>query len=238
MSFRSVEAGIAVESFRSKFEQTPPYTEFIQALLDSGGLKEVVGKSHNLDAAYLAWQQVRKNGVPLTETGTSRVSLGTGFEGYFIGRVQSKEQMLDELLVVGKRIWSSIRLLHRNSYSTRSGLEKTIRGEKYSVAFLNEWMAIFGAELARQRAQILQNKQALTFREQNKKSTLLLPKIDYSMSPNGIIQQTYYLPNQNKSDSLVHTTMNDEDALALLTMQEIGKFGHPLVREAMRLIQS
>jgi hypothetical protein len=237
MSFRTVEAGINVERFRRKVDNVPPYTEFLKSLLDEGGLRSVVGKSHNLDASYLAWQQVRKNGVPLSETSTRKVTLGTGFEGYFVGRVHSEEEMLSEIIGMGKSIWSGIRLMHRNSYQTRSRLEKAIMGTEYSTQYLNEWMAIFGAQLARQRAQILQNKPALAFRDKTKKTVGMLPRIDYNLDNSGQITQTYFLPNESTADALMYGGMNDEEQLALLTMREIGKFGHPLVREAMRLVQ-
>jgi hypothetical protein len=238
MSFRGVEASIYLERFSNrKFDTSPPYSEFLQMLINSRGLEEVIGKSHNLDAAYLSWLQVRKNGAPLSDISTRKVTFGTGFEGYFVGRVQSEEEMLIEILDMGKNIWDNIRRMHKYSYSNRSTLEKVIRGESYSIQAINEWMAIFGAQLARQRAQIIQNKPALEFREKTKKQILRLPKIDYTLDQSGGLKQTYFLPDENVANNLTFGGMTDEDRLALITMREIGKFGHPLVREAMRLVQ-
>ena len=82
----------------------------------------------------------------------------------------------------------------------------------------------------------MRNPKALKFREETKLSIAKLPKIDYSLTGENQIRQVYYLPDQGSLADMPLGAMNDEERLALLTMREIGKFGHPLVREAMKLV--
>lgn len=236
MSLRGVELSLNLErSNRKKYSQEVPLHDFLSLILKYYGLKEIVTKSHVLDVGYLSWQKVRKQGVPLLPN-NGVVSFGTGFEGYFIGRVGSQEELIEEILLMGKDIWSSIRRLHKHSYKSRSIMEKSIRGEEYNLSAIQEWMAIFGAQLARQRANLLKNPEALKFREQTKDSIAKLPGIDYSLAAGNKIRQVYFLPNQDAPKSMVFSGRTDEEKLALLTMREIGKFGHPLVRKAMTLL--
>ena len=146
MSLRTVEVNVNSELFhKKKYDQEVPLHDFLSLMLRHYGLRKIVNRSHLLDVGYLSWQKVRKQGVPLLPN-NGEVGLGTGFEGYFVGRIQSQEELIEEILSMGKGIWSSIRRLHKHSYKSRSRMEKAIRGEEYNLASIQEWMAIFGAQ--------------------------------------------------------------------------------------------
>ena len=224
------------------FENKPPFTGLLQLIPTQEMLEKIIKTSHVLDRAYFSWLKVRKDGIPLSNSSSKKVTFETGFEGYSVGRVSSKDELLSDIISDGKRLWNGIRLLHKHSQLSKNGLEKAVRGEPCRIEYLDEWMTIFGAELARKRAQILSNQQALAFRMQIKKLVENLPLITYSLNPQGIGMQTYYLPcdpvqTTVSVDALQNLNLNDEEALAFLTMKNIGKFGHPLLRQTIPLIK-
>lgn len=218
------------ERLGEKVTSLPPFLSYIEAAIwkaqNETEVRHVVEQSHKIDQSFLGWEVNRKGNTPVGFH-------GTGYEGFFVGRDVSQDEVHAQLLEMGIDIWRGIRLQHRHSYGRRLELEKVIRGESHASSAVEEWMAIFGASLARQRAQILTNKAAQEYRSQTKSRVSTLPKITYVLDPQGQVQQEYYVPAQPVSDvGGLFQGLRDEEELALTTMQNIGKFGHPLVRSA------
>ena len=178
-----------------------------------------------MDKAYLALLTVRKE------------NFGTGFEGYLVGNVTTEDEAITRLVGLGMGIWDAIYRLHKHSYAHRKQLEKVIRGESSSVSAIEEWAAIFGAELARQRAQLLHNPEGQAFRSETKRRVEFLPAIEYQVDSTSQVRQSYVLPKttQLNNPKKIVGGFTDREQLAVLTVQEIGKFGHPLLRAAMQV---
>ena len=236
MSFQSPELSSSYERSGQRVQNVPPflgYLEFAKWAGDMASVQEIVARSHIMDKAYLAWQTVRREQTPVG-------ALGTGFEGYFVGAVVSEDEAMRRLLDLGMGIWDSIDRVHKYSYEHRKLLEKVIRGESSAASAVEEWSAIFGAELGRQRAKLLGNPEGQAFRFETKRKVESLPAIEYQVGLDDAVTQVYMLP-QTTSQTTPRKSLgglNDRERLALLTMQEIGKFGHPLLRAAMRVSRS
>lgn len=80
-------------------------------------------------------------------------------------------------------------------------------------------------------------KKAQEFRQRTKQAVQYLPYISYSQTDSGLITQEYRLPQSHCATSYLPVgCLNDEQELALTTMRELGKFGHPLFRAALRAV--
>ncbi len=102
-----------------------PYEPLIKLAIQIGVSGRVEKKSHTIDQAYLRWEQVRRNGVPLDENQSKKkITYKTGFEGYFVGSVFSTEKLLEELLKIGEDAWRGILLLHRKNPAKIQELKK------------------------------------------------------------------------------------------------------------------
>ena len=220
----------------TSIQNEPPFLEFIENVTwkegDDDLLRSMVAKSHSHDPAYLGWQRVRKGLNPCG-------NFQTGFEGYLVGAADSPGAVRELLLATGIDIWNGIRLEHKHSFQRRNKLEKVIRGESSDPAAIAEWSAILGATLARQRARLLLNPQAKQFQSEVKQQVATLPKIQYVLEA-GELRQKYMLPALQPclSTPLTDGYLTDQEELAAVIMQEIGKFGHPLVRSALRVAHS
>lgn len=224
------------EKSGEKIISTPPFLNYVEATIwkaqSESELQQVVQLSHSHDKNYFAWETNRKSATPVG-------CLGTGYEGYLValttGNNLNPEEAYRYILDIGLEIWRGIRLTHKHSFAQRNALEKVIRGEASTSTAIEEWSAIFGASLARKRAEILTNRAAQEYRNRVKEKVQPLPSIRYVVGPDGLIRQEYYIAGE-KATPLTTTfdTTRDEEALALITMRNIGKMGHPLLRAAMR----
>ena len=182
-----------------------------------------------MEKSYLAWETVRKRSNPYFE-------IGTGFEGYFVGRCTIPEAALNAILDINQNILDAIARLYRLEYGTRSRLMKTLTRENSDTKGIHIWSAYLGAELARLRAQILVDPEAQEFQRQTYKIISMLPPIMYQES-GCVVTQTYdvgSLPTPQLAKLLVTPHMlkpNQQDAW--LVAENIGVFGHPLVRKLL-----
>jgi hypothetical protein len=182
----------------------------------------------DMEDRYLAWETVRKNLNPFFYT-------GTGFEGYLVGRCSEPEAALETILAINQHILDSIAQLYRFEYNFRSRLMKTLLREDSDPASIHIWSGCLGAELGRLRAQILGNFEAQAFQRKTYSIITTLPPIIYHEIDNDVAQ-TYaigddpFLPKKAKMViTLPMLKASQQDAW--LVAQNIGEFGHPLVRK-------
>ncbi|MCA9902785.1 MAG: hypothetical protein KC547_02920 [Anaerolineae bacterium] len=218
-----------------KVDSAVPYAETIDwwiktrcALRDENPLTH----SHLYDPSYLAWEDVRLKRNPF-------FAQGTGLEGYLVGKDDSPGRAMEEILAIGKNILDSIARLHRYDYSRKSRLMKTLRGEQQDPHAIEEWSAILGALLGRLRANLYSCPEAEHFQHQTYEIVSKLPRIRYEMDGNREpIRQHYavgYYPSQPTGFISVEPHLVkaiDQDAWHVA--EEIGKFGHPLLRDFVR----
>lgn len=244
MSLRSIEYSLILEtqhnlgSTEVLIDKTDvPLKDLLKIGLQTGKLDKAELVSHSMDPAYFGWQRVRLAGIPLDLRSPGQlVTCKTGLEGYFVGEVRSTEELATKLLQIGEDIWRGIRLMHKFSPQKRKRLEQAILGTGFSLESAVEWSTILGATLGRLRAKLLYNPDAQKFQSDTKQAVGGLPKIEYGVTQrdSGIVQ-VYKLPIKN-ADPLIlsdfHST--DEQSLYWQTVQNLGLFGHPLVRALLR----
>lgn len=183
---------------------------------------------------YLAWETVRKQTNPFLET-------GTGFEGYLIGRCTTPEAALDVILATCQHILDAIRRMYRFEYGFRSLLMQTLLRENSHSALIHIWAEYLGAELGRMRAQILNNEEAQRFQSSTYRIVETLPPIVYRQVDDQVTQ-TYAVGSNGhqRSDRLSITLpmLKPSQQDAWLVAENIGQFGHPLLRSLLERYSS
>ncbi|GIK83745.1 MAG: hypothetical protein BroJett025_03670 [Patescibacteria group bacterium] len=212
-----------------------PYENLIKLAVEMNKMRDAEKKSHRLDQAYLRWQRVRMRGIPLNGNSASNLTtFKTGFEGYFVNKVRSSDELLTELLNIGKDIWANIRRLHKMNPMKIQELKKTIlSNDQYTLASVAEWSGILGAQIGRLRVNVLHNPTALAFQSETRQAVAGLPKIEYTLDRGGPVAQRYKLPEISGSTIATFNGLTDEQKLYWATVLNLGKFGHPLVRAAL-----
>jgi hypothetical protein len=209
-----------------------PFDQWIHWMLHethSENLKTLIHHSDLYERRYLAWEEVRIGRNPYFDT-------GTGFEGYFVGRCVGAEEALNKVVKVGDEILNNLIRLHRHEHRYQTRLMKTLVGELPDQQAIAEWAAELGAELARLRCNLIRNIEAADFQEETYALVYSLPAIAYEEEPRAI-HQHYSLvrrvvdnpTNIVNPQRLIKPSQQD----AWLVAQSVGKFGHPLVREAL-----
>ncbi|MBI1278657.1 MAG: hypothetical protein GC179_11070 [Anaerolineaceae bacterium] len=189
-------------------------------------------KSH-IERSYLAWETVRKKTNPYFEE-------GTGFEGYLVGTCPDSDAALQAILKASQHLLDAIaRLYHFESYF-RSRLMRTLDGEIDDPESIHIWSAYLGAELGRLRVRIPHNKAAILFQNQTYQIVTLLPPITYRPVESGVIQNygvgyvdnavMVVSPNQPRI-TVKEKMLNSSQQTAWMVAKNIGRFGHPLVRQ-------
>ena len=186
-----------------------------------------VQRSRQYERSFLAWETVRKVRNPFFVE-------GTGFEGYYIGQVQSPEEAAERLLQMGHYMLRSNYRLYRFDSAFRSRLMKTLLGEISDPKAIEVWSAQFGAALGRLRCNLLTNAEARYFQAETYLRTSSLPTIHYQQN-HYTIKQEYVVPTAVSPTSarsiMGLDTLKPSDYDAGVVVWSIGKFGHPLVRE-------
>ncbi|MCC6803742.1 MAG: hypothetical protein IT319_12735 [Anaerolineae bacterium] len=207
-----------------------PFGRTLYTWLYINGLHIDQQVSHDyMEKSYLAWETVRKHSNPYFET-------GTGFEGYFVGRCSVAEAALDSILTINQNILDAIARLYRMDYGFRSRLMKTLTREASDRRAIHIWSAYLGAELGRLRAQILLEPEAQEFQRQTYKIISMLPPMSFEEADR-VVRQTYAVgtlptPQLPKLVVTAHVLKpNQQDAW--LVAENIGVFGHPLVRKLL-----
>jgi len=182
-------------------------------------------RPNRMETRYLAWETVRKQVNPFFLN-------GTGFEGYLVGRCTDPESALDAILAINQNILDAITRLYRFQYGFRSQLMKTLTKESTDTHAIHIWSAYFGAELGKLRAQIYDDPQAQAFRNQTYEIIKSLPPMVYHEIEHDVMQ-TYAVatgdtttPRISISLSMLKPCQQD----AWVVAENIGEFGHPLVR--------
>lgn len=195
----------------------------------SGHQLDDLVRHDGIEQRYLAWEEVRKARSPFFVH-------GTGFEGYFVGICSSPEDALERILVVNQNILDAIARVYRFEYGFRSRLMKTLTREASDSRAIHIWSSYLGAALARLRCQCMQNPLACRFRDQTYDIVRYLPVMDYQVG-DGHILQTYVL----EDGDFYHTErleisahlLSSKQQDAWLVAENIGEFGHPLVRQLL-----
>ncbi len=209
-----------------------PFADAIAAWHQIHGipLGTLIHDSRRYEPAYLAWETVRRARNPFFRQ-------GTGFEGYFVGHCRSPEEALERILGTSKDILASIARYHPHDYAHRSRLMKALTEEHTDPRVMAEWSAILGATLARLRANVRRSPQAETFQGHTYKIVSQLPSMVY-VPQHYQIEQIYRIGSDDVPGPKLDVSLNSlkpSDQDAWLVAAFIGKFGHPLVREFLRL---
>lgn len=179
---------------------------------------------------YLAWETVRKEHNPyFTE--------GTGFEGYFVGRCHDPEAALEHILSVNQDILDMIARFYRFEYGFQSKLIKTLTREHNDSEMIRVWSTYLGAALARLRCQVVNNYEARRFRAGTYQIVEHLPDMRFQMADHSV-QQRYVLKRDGKGLSkrltITLNALKPSQQDAWMVAENIGEFGHPLIRQYLR----
>ncbi|MCL4876691.1 MAG: hypothetical protein KJ064_08540 [Anaerolineae bacterium] len=186
-------------------------------------------QQHALDRSYLAWENVRKIRHPF-------IFPGTGFEGYYVGVCQDSGDVLEQLLDQCKSILEGMTRLYRMEYGFRSRLMATLTGERSDPKAIYLWSTYLGVLLARLRCNLLYNPKAEAFRRETYYSVSLAPTIHYDLTKQTILQTYVLNGRQPKGEVTLYVEPNTLKPIqqdAWLVAQNLGKFGHPLLRNLL-----
>lgn len=201
---------------------------FVSLYLKGLHLNAVV-KHDRMEAHYLAWETVRRQTNPFFQK-------GTGFEGYLVGRCVVPEAALEEILGISQNILDAIARMYRFEYGFRSRLMKTLVKEANDPQAIQIWSAYFGAELGKLRARIVDDNKAQAFRLDTYRIVSTLPTMKYDEVEDDILQ-TYAVGTDPEVEhgklaiSLSLLPAHQQDAW--LVADNIGEFGHPLIRHLL-----
>jgi hypothetical protein len=181
------------------------------------------------ERSYLAWEHVRLKSNPYFYK-------GTGFEGYLVGRYTQPENALQAVLNIAQNTLDAIGRLYRFEFGFRNRLMHSLMTGEGDSECIQIWSAYFGAMLGRLRAQILNNRDAQNFRAHTYDAVRLLPPISYDAIEDDVMQTYAIGTEHNQATSKISITVGALPASqqdAWMVAENIGKFGHPLVREVL-----
>jgi len=185
-----------------------------------------------IEKNYLAWETVRKKTNPYFVE-------GTGFEGYVVGTCRTPDAALETILNANQHILDAIARLYHFEGCFKSSLIKTLIGEISDPEAIHIWSAYLGAELGRLRVHVPRNKSAILFQNQTYQIVSLLPSMVYRKATCNVVQNyaVGYLDNGVSviapTQSKINVDLNmlkPGQQMAWLVAANIGRFGHPLVR--------
>lgn len=182
-----------------------------------------------MESHYLAWETVRKGTNPFFQK-------GTGFEGYLVGRCSTPEAALEAIITANQHILDAIARLYRFQYQFRSRLMKTLVQDASDPQAIHVWSAYLGAELGKLRVLIFHNRQAEAFQAHTYQIVHTLPPMVYHEAAEDVTQ-TYMIGtgSEDRAGRLLVTLsmLNPSQQDAWLVAENIGEFGHPLVRQML-----
>ena len=213
-----------------KIENEVPFGHLLYTKLYlSDSCLDTLVRHDQMETHYLAWETVRKQRNPFFQK-------GTGFEGYLIGQAVNAEAALDAILTVNQQILDAIARLYRFQSSFRSRLMKTLTKEAGDSASIHIWSAYLGAELGKLRAQMRTNSQAQAYRQQTYQLISGLPPMSFRMVEGDVTQMyTIGAGDDIRVARLLITpqALKPDQQDAWLVAENIGEFGHPLVRKLL-----
>ncbi|MBL8164219.1 MAG: hypothetical protein JNJ61_19690 [Anaerolineae bacterium] len=189
---------------------------------------DFVAHSRPYESAYLAWEFVRKSNNPF-------FAEGTGFEGYFVGVAPSTEAVLEALIQIGHGVLESIARSFRLEYGVRDRMMRGLLEDDADFKAIQIWAEQFGAVVGRLRCNLQHNPDGDMFRIQSYRVVSGLRPISYHQVNEHIVQ-TYsvgrrFLPPRPQIEL---NGLKPCDQEAWLVIWQIGRFGHPLVREYLQ----
>lgn len=206
-----------------------PFGHLLYAVLNVNDLHlDDFIRHDQMESHYLAWETVRKQLNPFFRN-------GTGFEGYLVGRCRDSQAALESILDINQNILDSIARQYHFEYGFRSRLMKTLTREADDPLAIHVWSTCLGAELAKLRAQILRDNVAQAYREHTYELVGLLPPIVYHEIEEDITQD-YAIGSEKDYNIKLAVTwqmLKPDQQDAWLVAQNIGEFGHPLVRKLL-----
>lgn len=213
-----------------KIDSEVPFGQLLYVQLRLRDLNiDSLKRQNRIETPYLAWETVRKQINPFFQN-------GTGFEGYLVGRYSDPEAALDAILAINQNVLDAITRLYRFQYGFRSQMMKTLTKESTDPKAIHIWSASLGAELGKLRAQILNDPKAQAFRHRTYEIIKSLPPMVYHESEQGL-KQTYAIGTGNTTGvsriSVTLSMLKPDQQDAWLVAENIGEFGHPLVRTVL-----
>jgi hypothetical protein len=197
-------------------------------------LDRLVQRSHRYERAYLAWETVRLGRNPY-------FNKGTGFEGYFVGVSHSTEEMLTQLIEIGREILLSNCRLYRHQYSFRAKLMKTLEGDCNDPQAMYVWSALLGATLAKLRCNVHYHFKTYYFQNETYWAVNRLPFIKYKRCEHHIEQEyrlAVFKGSYASQPDFSLDMLKSSDYDAGLVVLKIGCFGHPLIRAYLGEVNS
>lgn len=214
-----------------RVESDVPFCDVIEFCLSDKHISlATLQHDERYNLPYLAWETVRLGGNPFLQT-------GTGFEGYFVGRCRSSDEVLHEILAMCHHMLDSIARCYRMEYGFRSRLMKTLMGETYDPDAIELWSVKLGATLAGLRCNLHYNEPASDFRLDTYRRVKEHPVIEYQINEHTIHQEYEVCPGSGEAHPIpvFMNNLNAHDQDAWLVATSIGRFGHPLVRQYLQL---
>jgi hypothetical protein len=213
-----------------KVENEIPFGQTLHVLLSLKDLQLNKLVQHDqMEKHYLAWETVRKQTNPF-------FLKGTGFEGYLISQCENPEAALEAILAIGQDMLDAVARYYHYQYGLRSQLMKTLTRDAANPTAIRIWSTYLGAELGKLRAQIIRDPKSQAFRAETYKIVETLPQIVYHETEKDITQ-IYAVGTGDKPaiGKLMVTSamLNQGQQDAWLVAENIGEFGHPLVRKLL-----
>jgi hypothetical protein len=214
----------------TRIESEVPFGRALYCYLHVNNLRlDKLTQHGSMEKRYLAWETVRKEMNPFFQT-------GTGFEGYLVGRCANPEAALDTILRISQNMLDAIARFYRFQHAFQSKLMKTLTREASDPAAIQTWSAYLGSELGKLRAQMILNKEAQDFRTQTYNVIRTLPPVVYRESEEAVFQ-TYVLGKAGRAEAnryvVTLQSLQPRQQDAWLVAENIGQFGHPLVRQLL-----
>jgi hypothetical protein len=191
-------------------------------------LDALIASSRGYEQAYHSWEEVRRGRNPFFTN-------GTGFEGYFVGVCCSPDETLARLLDVGTAMITNILRFHPHEKRFRARLLQTIDQNVYDWTAMTEWAVELGVALARLRTNLFHNPAGVILQTETNRMVMSLPWIAYG-NDNGSLFQRYGIvtvPAKSPRVDVDPQQLKPDQQEAWLVMQNVGKFGHPLLRAYM-----
>lgn len=185
-------------------------------------IHELLKKAARLEIprAYITWQDYRN----------ASTAGRTGFERWR-DPSSSDEQWLQFLIQLGNQISTSIRTLHPYSISSTK-IHNTLSETQIDIPTMYELSATLGAQLA-----LLKAKESTASKQRHHELTTVLPNQMKLERVENVLRAIYLLPQrsgQSHNGREMTSYLPERDAYALHLAQNIGKIGHPLVRQLLR----
>lgn len=203
--------------------------------------EEIQRKSHRFDGAFIAHNSERKR-LAVVRLGKvyafDKEISPTGFERYFIGSDLSAEDIVRRQVEIGRNMTLGIERYARyvpyvqgDPLRTAASMLKTARGDAFSLQALPGLNAVYGAEVAKLRARRTASPLSPMILEKTDELVRRLGGVEYDVTGD-TLSDMYYLPKVSMNPHRVwQVALTKEEYNAYALVREIGRVGHPLIRQ-------